>query len=120
MAPILFCNIAWMKNYKGIRGDPPRGGGSFVTENGTGSERQNFNYKDGIVRGYVQVTGSINIQRLGASQEAKQVKNVTVVWVANSTFGTVIVGWYLNATVLKTKEPKIDSRFRDRDYNIIA
>ena len=31
MSPILFCNIAWMKSYRGIQGDPPKGGGNTVT-----------------------------------------------------------------------------------------
>ncbi len=41
---ILFCNIAWMKYYKGdAKGnDHPQGGGSFVAENQYAHEEFNF------------------------------------------------------------------------------
>ena len=40
---ILFCNIAWMKWYKGYRNnDMPVNGGSFVQENEQGEENDNF------------------------------------------------------------------------------
>jgi hypothetical protein len=118
MAPFLFCNIAWMKSYRGVRGDPPKGGGSYVAEHGTGTEVHNFNDRNGVVRGYVQVTGTINLQRLGGTEEAKELRDVTVVWVAPSPLGSVIVGYYYHATVLKEK--LWDSRFPEREYNVTA
>jgi hypothetical protein len=118
--PILFCNIAWMKYYRGLRGDIPTGGGSYIAEHGTGSEIHNFNDKDNVIKGFVMIKegGSINIQRLGAKDDAEELNDVTVVWVAPSPLGNVIVGWYLQSTVLKNM--KKDSRFNDRAYNIIA
>jgi hypothetical protein len=115
MPNILFCNIAWMKYYKGVRGDPPKGGGSYVDENGSGSEDHNFDYKNDIVRGFVQVTGSINLNRFGASKDVEELNDVTVIWTAKSPFGTVIVGWYFHATILKKAKT-----YHSRYYNIIA
>ena len=41
---ILFCNIAWMSEYKGIVPgyDEPVGGGAYVVENGEAHECWNF------------------------------------------------------------------------------
>ena len=41
---VLFCNIAWMRWYKGVipNVDVPVNGGSFVNENQDGSECDNF------------------------------------------------------------------------------
>jgi len=119
MKPILFCNIAWMRNYQGARGDKPIGGGSYVKENGTGSEVHNFNPKDGVIKGFVQVKKTINLQRLGADKKARLLEDVTVVWLASSPLrGTFIVGWYLHATLCAGK--KTDPRFHYRQYNITA
>jgi hypothetical protein len=107
-----------MKSYRGIRGDPPKGGGSYIAEHGTGSEVHNFNDRNGVVRGFVQVKGTINLQRLGASEGAKELRGVTVVWIAPSPLGNVIIGYYYHATVLK--EVFWDSRFPERGYNVTA
>ena len=43
MGAVVFCNIAWMKNYRGITDeDQPYNGGSFVKENNDAMERINF------------------------------------------------------------------------------
>ena len=119
MKPILFCNVAWMKHYRGIKGDPPKSSASYVREHGTGSERHNFNPTGGTMRGFVQVKGTINLQRLGGSADDESLEGVTVVWVAPSPLGgTYIVGWYRNATVYK--QLKCDHRAPERDYNITA
>lgn len=40
---IVFCNIAWMKDYAGVTDDDkPRNGGKFVEVNGTACESLNF------------------------------------------------------------------------------
>jgi hypothetical protein len=119
MKPILFCNIAWMKHYKGTRGDPPKSSASYIREHGTGSENHNFNPTGGSMRGFVQVTGTINLKRLGTSNDDDFIAGATVVWIAPSPLGgTVIVGWYRNATIYK--EVRVDHRVQGRDYNIVA
>jgi len=35
---LLVCNAAWMRNYEGLRGDPPLHGGSFISRHGYGGE----------------------------------------------------------------------------------
>jgi hypothetical protein len=115
--PILFCNIAWMKSYCGLRGDTPRGGGAYVEKYGTGSEIHNFNPVTGKMLGFVMVKGSINVERLGAPPGSDCVKNITVIWVSPSPVGVVIVGWYKNATVYK--DFRHDPR-HNREYNVVA
>lgn len=40
---ILFCNIAWMNEYKGItEEDEPQGGGAYVREHADAHEKYNF------------------------------------------------------------------------------
>ena len=43
MGAVVFCNIAWMKNYQGITDeDQPYNGGSFVKENNDAMEQTNL------------------------------------------------------------------------------
>jgi hypothetical protein len=105
---ILFCNIGWMEFYRGLTPeDKIVGGGSYVKDEGMGHEVCNFADHLGMVYGYVQPPkadgqpgeGQINIDRLG-SQGKDIVKGVLVVWTASRPErGTVVVGWYKNATV---------------------
>ena len=53
MAPILFCNIAWMKTYTGDPTDEPIGGGSHPVK----EEKNNFNPFNGQMFGYVPTAG---------------------------------------------------------------
>ena len=39
---IIFCNIAYMKNYCGIENDTPVNGGKYIAENKDGGEAYNF------------------------------------------------------------------------------
>jgi len=56
--------------------------------------------------GYVQVKGSINIERLGASKADESVDDVLALCVSKSPSGGVfIIGWYNNATVYKHCQP---------------
>lgn len=52
---VLFCNIAWMKYYRGItEDDKPENGGSWVNETQTAHECFNFTlYDDDNFHGYV-------------------------------------------------------------------
>ncbi|MFW1773998.1 HNH endonuclease [Acinetobacter genomosp. 33YU] len=98
---ILFCNIGWMRKYNGMDGDILERGGSY-NDNEIGHEVCNFTNMDGSVFGYVQSPGKINITKLGANKDDLYIDGVTVVWTASSkSNGTVIVGWYKNATVYK-------------------
>lgn len=99
---MLFCNVGYMEKYQGqTHADTIKGGGSWVTEHGTGHEVCNFLPINGKVYGYVRAMGAgIDVARLGAEQDADFIDGVDVVWTANKPgVGTIVVGWYLNARV---------------------
>lgn len=99
--PILFCNVGWMERYDGIDGDSIQRGGSY-NKDSVGHEVCNFSNIDGKVYGYVQPTGQIKIEKLGAAKQDEQVTGVTVIWTAGpDSGGTAVVGWYKNATVFR-------------------
>ena len=109
---VLFCNIAWMKYYNGVRsGDEPVNGGSWVNENQSGAEIYNFTeYDDGNYHGYVTTKSNrgrenqLHIERLdGVDNNAEEAENVLVIWVAcdPAKGKNYIVGWYKNATVCR-------------------
>jgi hypothetical protein len=99
---VLLCNVSWMKRYQGVtRDDVPRHGGEYVREHGFGHEAVNFKPHNGKVYGFVQLRrGTINISRLDPIAGEKT-RDVLVVWRARSTRGSVVVGWYKNATVFR-------------------
>ncbi|HHQ6565561.1 TPA: HNH endonuclease [Serratia fonticola] len=98
---ILFCNIGWMKHYNGIGGDSIKRGGEY-NQHSIGHEVCNFSNNDGTFYGYVQPTGQIKIERLGASKKDDFVSNVTVVWTAGPEGGgTTVIGWYKDATIFR-------------------
>lgn len=102
--PLLFCNIGWMERYQGLgSGDRIKGGGTYVKEEGRGHEICNFSSYRNKVYGYVQPPAwHINVDRLGAPPESNSIGGVSVVWTATRPGGgTVIVGWYRNATVFR-------------------
>lgn len=103
---LIFLNIAWMKNYKGItQDDKPVGGGSFVASHKFGHEIFNFKPYNGYCYGYAQPRGDtidikrieMNIKRIGADKEDESIDNVFAIWVSRSR----IIGWYKNATVFR-------------------
>lgn len=101
---ILFCNVGWMEKYQGLRsGDRITGGGAYVNKEGRGHEVCNFSSDQETLYGYVQTPGEqINIDRMGAQSNADTIDGVTVVWTAGPpSGGTVIVGWYKDATVFR-------------------
>lgn len=100
---ILFCNVGWMEKYQGLRsGDQITGGGAYVTKEGRGHEVCNFCPDKETLYGYVQTPGKqIDIDRIGASN-TDSIDGVTIVWTAGPpSGGTVIVGWYKDATVFR-------------------
>jgi 5-methylcytosine-specific restriction protein A len=97
----LFCNIGWMTNYNGIDGDRIERGGEY-NNHSTGHEVCNFSDNAGTLYGYVQPTGQIKLEKLGASKTDHSITGVTVIWTAGpESGGTVVIGWYLNATVFR-------------------
>lgn len=99
--PLIFCNVGWMKNYKGNDGDRIERGGEY-NQHSIGHEVCNFSDNDGFLYAYVQPTGRIKIEKLGASKQANFISGVTVVWTAgHPSGGTVVIGWYKDATVYR-------------------
>lgn len=122
---IVFCNIGWMNRYDGIDGDSIQRGGSYNND-AVGHEVCNFTPCKGNVYGYVQPTGRISVDRLGATKSSDQAEGVTVIWTAGpDTGGTAIVGWYTNATVFREIQqiPNPSKRHRANkisEYRIVA
>jgi len=108
MTIMVFFNVGWMSNYRGIFGDKIHGGGSFVKEKGFGHEIFNYLPENGNMYGYVQPVlphNTINIERLGSENNSDSVKDILIVWTSNSPKGgTYIIGWYDNATVYRRKQ----------------
>ncbi len=100
--PLLFCNVGWMNKYNGISGDSIERGGKY-NQHSIGHEVCNFTKNKGFVFGYVRPVGdSIKIEKLGASKKDEKIEGVTVVWTAGpESGGTVVVGWYEEATVYR-------------------
>ena len=115
MKPIIFCNIAYMKYYRGVIKDidEPVNGGKYVTENNDGGECYNFepvSFSDGdLMFGYVMPppqTVELHIENIIGCAGAKKedvINDVIVVWCAkeNDHRSTRVVGWYRNATVYR-------------------
>lgn len=98
---IMFCNIGWMNHYNGIDGDSIERGGKY-NQHSIGHEVCNFSNNAGTFYGYVQPTGQIKVEKLGANNNDDFANGVTVVWTAGpKSGGTVVVGWYKDATVYR-------------------
>lgn len=126
---ILFCNIAYMQYYDAIiyKNDIPKNGGKFVNENSDAFEKNNFHLSDdGNVYGFVETkyTGGykvgyqnpkqLHIEKIDINFKDKdKIDDVTVIFCANNSIKTVIVGWYEHATVYRTRK-----KYLDRPYNI--
>ena len=117
-----------MENYQGITGtDKIINGGKYVNANQVGGEIYNFNNFDGFCYGYVQPVsrktnisgGRINLNQLGARTKDEFITGIDVVLTAyrpkSEIFdgGTVVVGWFKNATVYRNKQDKHPKQFYD-------
>jgi len=115
--PILFCNIAWMREYKGIfrldqePDDIPQRGGEWVNENSTAGECCNFlTSENGYVYGHVEASRGgqdhqVRIENLGANNNDDYVDDVEVIWIAtHKNGGRRVVGWYKNAKVYRWRK----------------
>jgi hypothetical protein len=108
--PIVFLRTAWMANYQGVTNeDLPKGAGSYVTQNVDGGEVYNFLPVKGNYYGFARIQSGRNLrlERLGASKDANEIKNVTVVLFAKNPDwgGEFIVGFYKNATLHRNTVP---------------
>lgn len=123
---VLFCNIAWMKNYIGITDDDkPINGGAYIKKNQIGGEIYNFQDYNGKCYGYVMTYGNMALENhfKGVNKNNEYVDGVLVVWVATSEKNeTRIVGWYKNAMVYRSFQ--YQSLYSDPNenlrYNILA
>lgn len=110
----LFCNIGWMKHYQGNTDvDQIFGGGSYVDKNEIGFEVCNFAPYRNKVFGYVQPVGAkdsndggqIKLEKIvnaDADSDSESEQDVFVIWTATRPDGgTVVIGWYKNATVFR-------------------
>jgi 5-methylcytosine-specific restriction enzyme A len=125
MTRIVFFNTGWMKRYDGLTSsDTITGGGKYVNKNKFGHEIFNF-HEDSkhVIRGFVQVKGDLNINRLGASKDDEFVDDTLVIWTAkDSGVGVVIVGWYKNAKVYRSLQTHKTLKHNGRAlyYNVEA
>lgn len=108
MRPLLFLKTGFMERYQGTKGDKVFSEMRWVQEHGTAHERLNFKPRHGRCFGYAPLAG-IDIQKhFGADADAEFIDGVDVVWAAlrpKPLGGLVIVGWYRNARVFRTKRP---------------
>lgn len=111
--PILFCNIAWMKNYAGRDAkDPPKGGGKHVDDHGECGEECNFvPGDDGFVYGHFEtVKGDqdrqVVLENLGASKKDSFIDGVDIFWTAptEGLSPRTIVGWSRNARLYRRRQ----------------
>lgn len=133
---ILFCNIAWMKYYKGIdQNDKPKNGGSYVKEYNDAGEIENFlpvsteETGEEFCYGYVETKSTngkeknqIHIEKLDGCELLKNegsAENVLVIFCAKHKpkAPACVVGWYKEATVYRKHR---DLESEGRIYNIIA
>lgn len=135
MRPVIFCNIAYMKYYRGIINgvDEPENGGKYVKEQKDAHESYNFDIvtdKEGknYLLGFVMTNsdfGRIAIEKIIGCQALEKenfADGVTVVWCARSrrSGGTRVVGWYNNATVYREQQCVVFQNGYEQGYNFVA
>lgn len=141
---ILFCNIAWMKLYKGVSpNDMPVNGGSYVKQTQTANEEFNFlpledengdfycygsvetKSKEGRVPNELHIEKIVGIDSLYKDEES--IDDVLVVFCARPDRGAEksdsnIVGWYEHATVYRNYQfvTLCSEDGEERAYNILT
>lgn len=113
MKKVIFCEIAWMKQYSGVtEDDKPRHGGKYVDENNDGGEVYNFLPWNHYCYGYVMHYGSeLHIERYDKiTDDFSEMRDVTVVWVATDGSVCKIVGWYEHATMYRYWQQFFDTQ----------
>ena len=121
MAYYIFCEVAWMKYYKGVNeDDKPKNGGKFIKENGEGGEVFNFSPYNHKCYGYVMHYGEMHIEHFDKKlKNSPKVGGVTVVFVASDGDESKIVGWYENATMFRDWQ-EVYIAGDCYDYNFLA
>ncbi len=123
MPKVVFCNIAWMKFYRGIgTDDQPKNGGAYVKENNDAWECFNFYPYNHNCLGYVRVRGKrLNLARVeNVADHVDKIEDVTVVWTATNDTGRYIVGWYEHAEMYRCFQDFDDYTISDKiswEYN---
>lgn len=113
MGKLVFLNIGWMTEYKGLKNDNIAGGGKHIEQHGWGGEIYNFLELNGKYYGYAEVRGNINLSRIDNKKKGDFLDDITIVWTAKrKNVGTVVIGWYKNAKLHSSvqNEPKGKSR----------
>ncbi len=121
---ILFCNIAWMKYYRGVTCDDiPEGNQGYIKKYSNGGEVHNFKERKGMVHGFVEprtIKGKvceIKIEKIDPHYKNKEkIDDVLVIFCARERNQPCrIVGWYKNAIVYRRMQGSgVDQ------YNIVA
>lgn len=137
---VLFCNIAWMKEYRGnVDGsDKPLNGGSYVNETGDAHEKYNFlpvnieGEEEEYCLGFFETKShngkdinQMHIENISGCELCKKedsVEDVLVIYCAKHPAHsfTTVVGWYKHATVYRKYQ---DMEFDNGDiqsFNAIA
>ena len=140
MMRILFCNIAWMKEYRGNEDgkDTPLNGGSYVDETGDAHEKYNFTPvnmegKEGLYcLGFFETkshngkdVNQMRIENIAGCELLKKeesVDDVLVVYCAKHPAHkfTTVVGWYKHATVFRHYQEAVFAPEDIQYYNAIA
>lgn len=96
---------------------------------GGGSQRDDekheaFNFLpiNGKCFGYVQTTGRMRLDRIGAKFNEEKLDDVLVIWTAHhpKTKGNFIVGWYKHATVYSNYRKSSSTARNKYDFNIVT
>ncbi|MCL4552052.1 MAG: DUF3883 domain-containing protein [Candidatus Marsarchaeota archaeon] len=118
---VIFVRIGWMKNYQGPSTDDPRprAGGDWNREH-IGAEVVNFQPFDGKYYGYFEPPGGdgvVDFSRIEpALSTGDELPHTMIIWVARKPDGgQVVVGWYRDATILRTPI-KYSSKARRDDW----
>ena len=139
MMRILFCNIAWMKEYRGNEDgkDTPLNGGSYVDETGDAHEKYNFTPmnmegKEGLYcLGFFETkshngkdVNQMRIENIAGCELLKKeesVDDVLVVYCAKHPAHkfTTVVGWYKHATVFRHYQEAVFAPEDIQYYNAI-
>jgi len=136
---ILFCNIAWMNEYRGNEDgqDKPKNGGSYVDETGDAHEKYNFypvyfeDDEDSYCLGFFETkshngvdSNQMHIEKIAGCELCKnedEIDDVLVIYCAKHLAYdfTTVVGWYKHATVYRYYQK---ANFEDgcQEYNAIA
>ena len=137
---ILFCNIAWMKEYRGNEdgNDTPFNGGSYVDETGDAHEKYNFfpihfeGEEDSYCLGFFETkshngkdVNQMHIENIAGCELCKKeesVEDVLVVYCAKHPAHnfTTVVGWYKHATVFRHYQELEFGEGDFQSYNAIA